>query len=123
MTLSPDGTQASVSIGLRDQSRTGARDVWLLDLTTGRASRFTFERSRAFESVWSPDGARIVFNSIRGGHLDLYMKASSGAGSEEAVWADSQDKHPTSWSSDGRYLLYSTGESGGDIWVLPMVGD
>jgi Tol biopolymer transport system component len=123
VTLSPDGTQATVSIGSRDQSRFGARDVWLVDLLHGRPSRFTFDPARAFESVWSPDGTRIVFNSSRNGHLDLFVKASSGAGNEELLFADPQDKHPTTWSPDGRYLLYSTSENGGGVWVLPMTGD
>ena len=106
VTLSPDGTQASVSIGIRvrDQSRTTARDLWLVDLANGRSSRFTFE-TRALESVWSPDGTRIVFNEGRNGHLDLFVKASSGASPEELLLADSHDKHPMSWSPDGRFLL------------------
>src|SRR5438309_4316078 len=33
----------------------------------------------------------------------------------------------TNWSSDGRYILYSTGyggsRTGNDIWMLPMFGD
>ena len=123
VTLSPDGARASASIGSRDQSRVGARDVWLIDLVHGRPSRFTFDPGRAFESAWSPDGRRIVFNSSRNGHLDLFVKASNGAANEELLFADQQDKHPTSWSRDGRYLLYSTSENGGDLWVLPMTGD
>jgi dipeptidyl aminopeptidase/acylaminoacyl peptidase len=35
-----------------------------------------------------------------------------------------EDKHPTSWSRDGRYLLYSAigSKAGGDLWVLPLEG-
>jgi Tol biopolymer transport system component len=37
----------------------------------------------------------------------------------------SEDKHATSWSSDGRFLLYTVTHPGtkGDIWVLPLDSD
>ena len=48
----------------------------------------------------------MVFNSSRKGHFDLYQKASSGAGTEEVLLEDNLDKHPMSWSPDGRFILY-----------------
>ena len=68
--------------------------------------RFTFDPADAVTSIWSPDGSRIVFNSNRKGHLDLYQKASSGAGTEEVLLEDNLEKYPTSWSPDGRFILY-----------------
>jgi Tol biopolymer transport system component len=78
-------------------------------------------------SIWSPDGSRIVFNSNRKGHYDLYQKAASGAGTEKVLLEDNLDKNPLSWSPDGRFLLYSTGtaspKTGADLFVLPLSGD
>jgi hypothetical protein len=39
--------------------------------------------------------------------------------------ASVQDKGPTDWSPDGRFLLYTTGDpkTGSDIWALPLDGD
>jgi serine/threonine-protein kinase len=70
--------------------------------------------------VWSPDGSHIVFQSNRrNGTYELYQRPASGAGADEVLWADGKYKVPTSWSADGRFILY-TSET--DIWVLPLEG-
>ncbi len=118
--LSPDGKRASVSISDGKQ-----RDIWLYDVARGLRTRFTFDPANEFGSIWSPDGSRIVFNSNRKGHYDLYQKASSGAGTEEVLLENNHDKYPTSWSSDSRFILYDTvgDRTGFEIWVLPLSGD
>jgi Tol biopolymer transport system component len=120
--LSPDGRQASVSIS--DESGKG-RDIWLYDVARGLRTRFTFDRANELASIWSPDGSRIVFDSDRKGHLDLYQKASSGAGADEMLLEDGLDKYPENWSPDGRFILYYTfgAPTGFDLFVLPLFGD
>ncbi len=122
--LSPDGKRASVSIP--DQAG-NERDIWFYDLGRGLRTRFTFGPAEALTAIWSPDGSRVVFNSRRKGHYDLYQKASSGAGTEEALLEDNLDKFPTSWSPDGRFILYITGAAtvgtGNDLFMLPLAGD
>jgi serine/threonine protein kinase len=124
LNLSPDGKRASVSIP--DQAGKG-RDIWLYDVARGLRTRFTFDPADELASLWSPDGGRVVFNSRRKGHLDLYQKASSGAGTEEVLLEDDLDKYPASWSPDSRFILYVTGAStprtGNDLFVLPLAGD
>ena len=118
--LSPDAKQASFSMpdGLQ-------RDLWLYNVTRGLRTRFTFGPANALVSIWSPDGSRIVFNSSRKGHLDLYQKSFSGGGTEEVLLEDNVNKDPTSWSPDGRLILYSTvgPQTGADLFILPLSGD
>ena len=75
--------------------------------------------------VWSPDGGRIIFASSRDGISNLYSKPTSGAKNEELLLKSSEDKRPTSWSSDGRFLLYTVidPKTKGDLWVLPLERD
>jgi Tol biopolymer transport system component len=93
----------------------------------GLRTRFTFGPADELTSHWSPDGSRVVFNSNRKGHYDLYQKASSGAGTEEVLLEDNLDKYPGSWSPDGRFILYVTGattpHTGNDLFILPLSGD
>jgi Tol biopolymer transport system component len=122
--ISPDGRLATVS---QLDPGTG-RDIWIFDLARGIPTRFTADPADENASVWSPDGSQIIFNSRRKGHLDLYRKSSSGAGSEEPVLVDTSDKAPMSWSSNGQSLLYNTGNvsivgNQVDLWVLPLTGD
>jgi hypothetical protein len=57
----------------------------------------------------------------------IYEKASSGAGGEKELFKEPGRTHiPTSWSRDGRFLLYHTTtapKTGDDLWVLPLQGD
>ena len=88
-------------------------------------TRFTFDAADEFASTWSPDGKRLVFNSRRNGHLDLFQKALTSAGTEEVLFADGLDKSPLSWSRDGRFILYTAvgATTGSDLYVLPLSGD
>ena len=115
---SPDGHRALVTRVVQ-----GNRDIWLLDGT--RTSRFTFDAMEDRYPIWSPDGDRIVFSSNRKAHFDLYHGPSSRAGAEGLLVASPQDKIPTDWSADGRFVLYTSADpqTGSDLWVLPMEGD
>lgn len=115
--LSPDGTRAAVSIV---DPRLRTSDIWIVDLARGLRTRFTFDPSDEAAPVWSPDGDSIVFGSRSKGRMDLYQKASSGAGTEALLLADMVDKCPQSWSSDGRFIIYWAAQ---DVWALPLSGD
>jgi eukaryotic-like serine/threonine-protein kinase len=122
LALSPDGTRAAVSIIAAPDPN---RDIWLLDVSSGTNTRFTFGPDANQNAVWSPDAKRIAFASNRDGAFDLYQKLTSGAKDEELLLKSPEDKYPTSWSRDGRFLLYTavgpkTKEA---IWALPLKGD
>jgi serine/threonine protein kinase len=114
--FSPDAR--SVAVGVLDPA-TANTDIWIVDTARSRRTRFTFDPASEHEAIWSPDGGTIVFNSSRGGHFDLYRKASNGSGKEELIYADKLEKFPTSWSPDGRFLLYTNQSNPGSVWVLP----
>jgi Tol biopolymer transport system component len=123
--LSPNGTRALVS--MVDSAR-GTRDLWIYDVSRGSRSRFTFDAANETMGVWSPDSSRVVFTSRRPSRFDLYQKASSGAGPEELVVADDQDKEPSSWSGDGRIIAYHNLSATGrgtsqNLWTVPLTSD
>ena len=120
--FSPDRKNVAVSIADRG---TGNRDIWLYDVARTLRTRFTFDPAVEQEAIWSPDGNSIVFDSNRKGRSDLYRKASGGGGADELLYADNVSKSPTSWSPDGKFLLYNALglTPRGDIWVLPLVGE
>jgi Tol biopolymer transport system component len=119
--LSSDGRRVAI-----DRTVQANRDVWLMDLVREGITRFTFDASVDGYPVWSPDGSRIAFESKRkGGSYDIWLKPSSGAGTEELVLETPNDEWPYDWSKDGRFLLYhlTDPKTGYDLWSLPMTGN
>ena len=126
LTLSPDGTQAAV--GWRNMAQVPSfTDIYLLDFARDtNARRFTFGEGLNSVAVWSPDGSSIIFASDRdGGVANLYQKLSSGIENERLLVESNESKYPSSWSSDGRFVLFTVEnpKTKGDLWVLPMEGD
>jgi Tol biopolymer transport system component len=113
--VAPDGQRVVVA-----RTTQGNQDLWLLDGT--RTSRFTFDSATDDISIWSPDGTRIVFTSTRTGGGDLYRKPASGAEMEELFVASDEVKTPSSWSADGRFVLYHSTDpqTSSDVWVAPV---
>jgi Tol biopolymer transport system component len=129
-TLSPDGKRVVVDIFDPLPSRRfgfalgqWTSDLWLFDVATGARSRFTFDQAADFEAVWSPDSARLVFASNRGGSLDLYTQNVSG-GAAELLLRTGVSVRPLSWSPDGRFILYASldARTRFDVWMLPTFG-
>ena len=111
LTISPDGKRIAVErADPPTQNQTQNRDIWLLEIASGKTTRFTSDPAWEAFPTWSPDGSRIIFTSNRGGNFDLYQKAlngpGNGAGTEELFYKSSDGKGVTSWSPDGRFLIY-----------------
>lgn len=129
VTLSPDGKQLAESI---EDPASGTIAIWLYDLGRRVRTRFSFGTTDQGSAVWSPDGSRIVYNSVPEGGAakgvpNLYVKDVSGSGNEVPLVVDANLKQPTSWSHDGRFIAYDStdfkGKTRGDIWIVPMFGD
>jgi Tol biopolymer transport system component len=116
--LSPDGRRVAFS-----RQTQGKTDIWQQD--EARATRMTFGSGVSLFPVWSPDGGRLAFVSVEGTTTGFYQKPTDGSKAQESLLVSQQPKYPTSWSADGRYLLYfsvNAGQGGVDLWVLPMSG-
>jgi Tol biopolymer transport system component len=117
--LSPDGRRAVV----KDSPYNVPGDLWTLDLASGRRTRFTFNKDAYSPGVWSPDGARVAYSAGRLGDT-IYEKAASGLGDQQLLLKEPGLRHfPTSWSRDGRFLLYHTENAvntGYDQWALSV---
>jgi len=105
-------------------ARAGAQgnvDVWLRDPRRA-LTRFTFDASVDAGPLFSPDGAHIVFYTMRRGRADIFQKPSDGSADENPLLVTDLDKAPQDWSSDGRFLLYAAQEPKNlsDLWALPL---
>src|SRR5205814_9819599 len=60
------------------------------------------------------------------GTWDLFVKPVAGSGNDELLYhSNAVFKHPTSWSFDGRYVVFEAldANSGFDLWTIDMSGD
>jgi Tol biopolymer transport system component len=122
--LSPDGQR--VAYVARNPEGTNS-DVWLMDLTRGVQTRFTFGPGNNRSPLWSPDGSRIAYASWESSSLNIFVKNTSGVGDAEPLLKNEAEKTPSGWSRDGKYILYTSvapkGKTNTDVWVLPLFGD
>jgi eukaryotic-like serine/threonine-protein kinase len=104
LSLSPDGDSLVADVTDIASQNT---DVWTLGARS--AKRLTFDPAIDTMGLWSPDGKRLIFSSNRGLKFDLFWKNADGAQEEKPFLENASDKYATSWSHDGKYVLYSGG--------------
>jgi len=130
--LSPDGKRLVI-----DRAEAAGRDLWVMDLSRGTATRLTFHPSTDWMPAWSPDGSRVTFVSDRDGPPNLYEKNANGLGGETLILGGETRKHHLVSSADGRFLAFqvtleqlgrigsrgAAAASKSDIWAMPLFGD
>jgi eukaryotic-like serine/threonine-protein kinase len=88
--FSPDGRRLAVCHDF---------DIWLYDIARETFSRLTFGGNNRFP-VWSPDGKRLAFASIRDGPYALFWKPADGSGPDELLMRSEGSASPQDWSAE-----------------------
>ena len=126
----PDDTGFAVGLGFElapdGQRVAGARvvqqnaDIWFTDIVRGISSRFTTDPAFDAGPIWSPDGSRLIYSSLRGGKAELFEKPVNGTAGEQLLLVPGANTAAQDWSSDGRFLFYTTQEATPrDLWAPP----
>ena len=115
---SPDGGSIAV-----DAAWAGQRRLWLVDAHGRNRKQLTSDSSEAIMHVrprWSPDGRRIVFQSIESTKFDIRIVDLQ---TQKLLWVTNdlfQDIQPV-WSPSGRHVYFASYRSGGlNLWRIAV---
>jgi Tol biopolymer transport system component len=108
--ISPDGKRIVVAI----DSELRRSDLWIYDAERGGKTRLTSDGG--ITPAWTPDGTRVSFL----GQGALSVQAASATGNREVLLPGPPGRYPSSWSPDGRSLLFHTDNpaTSMDLWVV-----
>ncbi|HXV68171.1 MAG TPA: protein kinase [Nitrospira sp.] len=103
--LSPDGAMLAFA---RKESPTGDFDIYILELATGKETRFTLDPADDEGPSWSPgDGSAILYSSSRKNDAGLYRKNANGVGDEELIYPNQSAFVPYQWPTADTLIYFS----------------
>jgi Tol biopolymer transport system component len=111
LALSPDDQR----VALCRADANNDSDIWIYEFGRKAMTRLTHGSGPVDSPIWSPDGRQIAFSSGRTGTFQIYRMNVDGSGSEEKLTDGPDEKYPSGWSRDGKYLLYLDGASSRNI--------
>jgi len=117
--VSPDGKR--VAVNHRDP-QTGNIAIWILDIQTNTASKFTTISGIESDPIWSSDGKQLLYRSLHNGKYSFYRRSWSG-GPEELLYQDAQEIIPQDSSSDGSVILFSRLTDNEELFTLNLATD
>jgi Tol biopolymer transport system component len=108
MSLSPD--ERYVALHRHDDPDSVLPTIWVMDLLRENAVFRITDADVAmpeFSAVWAPDSREILFSRGDDRRMRLFRQAVSG-GTPKCVLDTDGPKFPTDWSTDGRFIGYSS---------------
>jgi Tol biopolymer transport system component len=116
--LSPDGLKVAVPIVDGKEI-----DIWIYDIGRGTPTRLTFDGKSAVGTAWTPDGKRVLYNSLKDGVGNTYAKGAQGDSTEVKV-TDLESYAPLGRISfDGKLLplaVRGKDSTSRDIYLAPL---
>ena len=109
----------SPSISFRD----GNFEIYVMNADGSNVMRLTNNfLSRDVDPVWSPDGAKIAFESTQLANTDIYVMNGDGSNLTPLTTTAAIDDQPA-WSPDGSRIAFASDRDGnGEIYLMHADG-
>ena len=118
--LSPAGDRIALDVAADD----GSSDIFIYDLAREASNRLTFEGWNV-NPLWSRDGRRVLFTSLRSAGFGLSRKAANGTGQVEGLGTTRPIQMASAWAGEPDTLVVMRANSmtDADIHLLRLDGE
>ena len=97
-------------------------NLWLFDVASRELRAVTQGPGGDYQPRFSPDGARLVFFSCRGGSPDIWTVNLDGSGLARLSSNGAINVNPV-WSPDGRHIAFMSDLGGRlEVWLMEADG-
>lgn len=101
-----------------------AGDLWVADITNGRARALTSHPGDESAPSFSPDGRLVAFTGMYDGNADVYVVAVEGGEPRRLTWNPWRDE-VVGWTPDGK-VIFRTGayhpHGSNELYLVPSAG-
>ena len=103
----PSFAEPSFSADGREIAFTSGGDIWTVPVSGGDARILVSHPATERRPMFSPDGSRLAFTSLRTGNGDVYVLTLATGDLKRITFDDGSDLLD-SWSRDGKHLYFSS---------------
>jgi len=106
-----------------ESDRSGTEEIWVANADGSDATQLTtFNSGWSGSPYYSPDGQSIAFDRQEALTWAIYVMTAQGD-KPVRVAASAADDFRPGWSSDGRWIFFTSGRTGKfQIWKVPAAG-
>jgi RHS repeat-associated protein len=124
--LTPPVPQSGNSKIAFTSNRDGWTQIYLMNSDGSGQARLTYSSGNDDYPRWSPNGAKILFQTDRNnpatGYMDIYVMNSDGSG-QTRLTSDPSDDSAAMWSPDGTKIVFQSFRNGLDYQCYVMNAD